>query len=286
MVSEVNNLISNTLIVKHEVLLPGIGTLLLQRKSALVEGRTIAAPSYYVGFSSQRTACCIIDVIAETANISVAQAEDIYLRWRDKVQTDGNVSIGGVGTLRGKTFITDPEFLTNINKDADKVEITSCRRRARMITPILFAFSLVLVLALCLYFDLFSTSTNTIDRIDEIAVNKVDISDDVPEPTDVVESAVESIIEEQPEAESRWYESDDIKHRVVVGSYSTIENAERAARDIEHAHTGIYCSVFTLGKMYAVAVYGSAEHDDCVSFKREHSDIFKQSWIYTPKRFR
>lgn len=286
MVSEVNNLISNTLIVKHEVLLPGIGTLLLQRKSALVEGHTIAAPSYYVGFSSQRTGCCIIDVIAETANISVAQAEDIYLRWRDKVQTDGNVSIGGVGTLRGKTFITDPEFLTNINKDADKVEITSCRRRSRMITPILFVFSLVLVLALCLYFDLFSTSTNTIDRIDEIAVNKVDISDDIPEPTDVAESAAESIIEVQPEVESRWYESDDIRHRVVVGSYSTIENAERAARDIEYAHTGIYCSVFTLGKMYAVAVYGSAEHDDCMSFKREHSDIFKQSWIYTPKRFR
>lgn len=286
MVSEVNNLISNTLIVKHEVLLPGIGTLLLQRKSALVEGHTIAAPSYYVGFSLQRTACCIIDVIAETANISVAQAEDIYLRWRDKVQTDGNVSIGGVGTLSGKTFITDPEFLTNINKDADKVEITSYRRRSRMITPILFVFALVLVLALCLYFDIFSTSTNTIDRIDEIAVNKVDISDDIPEPTDVVESEVESIIEVQPEVESRWYESNDIRHRVVVGSYSTIKNAERAARDIEHAHTGIYCSVFTLGKMYAVAVYGSAEHDDCVSFKREHSDIFKQSWIYTPKQFR
>lgn len=286
MVSEVNNLISNTLIVKHAVLLPGIGTLLLQRKSALVEGHTIAAPSYYVGFSSQRTACCIIDVIAETANISVAQAEDIYLRWRDKVQTDGNVSIGGVGTLRDKTFITDPEFLANINKDADKVEITSCRRRSRMITPILFAFSLVLVLALCLYFDLFSTSTNTIDRIDKIAVNKIDIAEDITEPTDVAESAAESIIEVQPEAESRWYESDDIRHRVVVGSYSTIENAERAVRDIEHAHTGIYCSVFTLGKMYAVAVYGSAEHDDCVSFKREYSDIFKQSWIYTPKRFR
>lgn len=286
MVNEVNNLIFNTLIVKHEVLLPGVGVLFLQRRSAAVEGRTITAPSYYVDFSSHRTACCIIDIIAETANINVAQAEDIYVRWRDKVKTNGDVSIGGVGSLRGKTFITDPEFIAHINREAGKVEITSYRRRSRMITPTLFVFALVLALALFLYFDLFSTSTNTADKTDEMVVNKVDIDTDIPEPNDVAESVVEPIIEAQPEVESRWYETDDIRHRVVVGSYSTIENAERAARDIEHTNTGIYCSVFTLGKMYAVAVYGSAEHDDCVRFKREHSDIFAQSWIYTPKRFK
>lgn len=292
MVSEVNNLIINTLITKREVLLPGIGVLFLRRVSAVAEADVITPPSYCVDFSSHRTACCLVDIIAEAAEISVAEAEDIYTRWRDKVQMSGNVVISGVGELRGKTFITDAAFLLYINGDTDKpIKITAPARKSRgWLLVLLFLLPIVLVSIYFLADASFGVKSDSIvpeNDVKQTAVIKSDtlanesLMINVEEPTEKFQSSDEPLVESV-----KWYELPDIRHRVVVGSYSTLENAERAARDIERDNTEIYCSIFELGKMYAVAVYGSSEHADCAEFKRDHAKLFPQSWIHTPKRFK
>lgn len=83
-----------------------------------------------------------------------------------------------------------------------------------------------------------------------------------------------------------WTTRDDIRHWVVVGSYSTEENAERALEQIKEKHPEAYCDIFTLGWMYAVASYGSADRDDCVKYMRKYRYEYEQMWIFTPNKYK
>jgi hypothetical protein len=105
--------------------------------------------------------------------------------------------------------------------------------------------------------------------------------DATPEP--IIEQEVE---EPQVSEPYDWREDAGVIHRVVVGSYSTEENARRAMADIEMRLPELRCSVFTLGTMYAVAAFGSNDKAECEEFKRAYTKEFKQAWVHTPRRYR
>ena len=109
----------------------------------------------------------------------------------------------------------------------------------------------------------------------EIITESEDIAIETPTETQEVEEVI-----------ADWRSRDDIRHWVVVGSYSTTNNAERAISDIEKRYPEILCTYYRLGNMYAVVVFGSADNEECQQFKRAHSKEFKQSWIHTPKKFK
>ena len=276
MVNEVNKLIYNTLAEHNAVVLPRVGSLGVVRRMAKMEGNRVVAPTFAVEFSSAEEGVSLCDVIASVANISSSEAEDIYLRWLDKVKEGNTLTISGVGTLRDKSFVTDTELQKALNL-ADKTPIKIYSRKRK---PYL-AIAAVVVALLGVGAYLFLTN----DRVASPA----------PTPTEevVVEEVVvaesEPITETQTEIEPapvRWIDRDDIRHWVVVGSYSTTENAERAVEDILRRQDAECCDILTLGKMYAVAVYGSSDKADCERFVRDNRDKFKQSWVHTPKRFK
>ena len=272
MVNEVNKLIYNTLAEHNAVVLPRIGSLGVVRRMAKMEGNRVVAPTFAVEFSSAEEGVSLCDVIASVANISSSEAEDIYLRWLDKVKEDNTLTISGVGTLRDKSFVTDAELQKALNL-ADKTPI---KIHSRSRKPYI-AIAAVVVALLGVGAYLFLAN----DRVAS------------PAPTPTEEVVVEEVVVAEPEPEIeiepapvRWIDSDDIRHWVVVGTYSTTENAERAVEDILRRQDAECCDILTLGKMYAVAVYGSSDKEDCERFVRDNRDKFKQSWVHTPKRFK
>lgn len=272
MVNEVNKLIYNTLAEHNAVVLPHVGSLGVVRRMAKIEGNRVVAPTFAVEFSSAEEGVSLCDIIASVANISSSEAEDIYLRWLDKVREGNALTISGVGTLRDKSFVTDAELQKALNL-ADKTPI---RIHSRSRKPYL-AIAAVVVALLGVGAYLFLAN----DRVAS------------PTPTPTEEVVVEEVVVAEPkpitETESepvRWIDRDDIRHWVVVGSYSTTENAERAVEDILRRQDAECCDILTLGKMYAVAVYGSSDKADCERFVRDNRDKFKQSWVHTPKRFK
>lgn len=276
MVNEVNKLIYNTLAEHNAVVLPRVGSLVVVRRMAKMEGNRVVAPTFAVEFSSAEEGVSLCDVIASVANISPSEAEDIYLRWLDKVREGNALTISGVGTLRDKSFVTDAELQKAINL-ADKAPI---KIHSRSRKPYL-AIAAVVVALLGFGAYLFLTK----DRVASPAPTKVEVVADIPAPAPtVVEVAEEEVVTES--APVRWIDRDDIRHWVVVGSYSTTENAERAVEDILRLQYSECCDILTLGKMYAVAVYGSSDKADCERFVRDNRDRFKQSWVHTPKRFK
>lgn len=149
-----------------------------------------------------------------------------------------------------------------------------------------------------------NTSIDVVERSEPYIVNEVDIVDEVVgevsvgDIDDVVDSEevtedisvtadAEVIVEEVvEEVVVDWRTRHDLRHWVVVGSYSTISNAERAIADILKRLPHMQCDYFKLGSMYAVAAFASDDAEECQEFKRAHLEEFAQSWVYTPKKFR
>lgn len=318
MIAEVNKLILNALIARGGIHLPDVGTLHIKRTPATAISRnTIATPRLNITFSTHLEACSIVEVIASTANIDTTQAKDIYERWLDKVRSGNRLTIDGVGTLNDKSFIVDEQLLMQLNPHTmEDITITRNHKRWRGIIA-----AVIITIILCsagvgyyLYDRGVISGVVVSTKEDEVLPNipprvmttpayniTTESTDNVSEDkllqdtTLVVEQiATEEsedgvtmeISNDSDEASNDWREIDDVRHYVVVGSYSTEQNAMRAISSLEKQFVGHMFSYFRLGTMYAVAAYGSVKREDCEAFKRDYNDDFKQSWIYTPRKYR
>lgn len=276
MVNEVNKLIYNTLAEHKAIVLPRVGSLGVVRRMAKMEGNRVVAPTFAVEFSSAEEGVSLCDVIASVANISSSEAEDIYLRWLDKVKEGNTLTISGVGTLRDKSFVTDTELQKALNL-ADKTPIKIHSRSRKPYIAIAAVAVALLGVGAYLFLANDRVASPAPTPTEEVVVEEIVVAE--PEPITDTEIEIEP-------APVRWIDRDDIRHWVVVGSYSTTENAERAVEDILRRQDAECCDILTLGKMYAIAVYGSSDKDDCERFVRDNKDKFKQSWVHTPKRFK
>lgn len=296
MVQEVNKLIYNTLILHGGIILPGVGSLVLRRNAARFDGKNrVVPPTYSVEFSSVAEAVSLIDEIVKVANVDRAMAEDIYGRWLDKVKHDAIICIDGVGEIRNKSFVADKQLLLQINGDNTKpMTMTRRRRRGRAVVII------ILILALCcgaLYY-IWLSNNEAVVRVDEDDINIEITSDDKHQGVEEEVIIDIAIGEEEHDNEGDilavteesslddWTSNPDIRHWLVVGTYSTMENAQRAKRDNEEEHADHVFDIYPLGEMYAVVVYGSSTLEECEAFKRAVSNEFSHVWIHTPRRFR
>lgn len=287
MVNEVNKLVYNALLKYHALYLPSVGTLRVVRRPAVFSSKNELLPPHSdVEYSSQNCAKSLIDIIIVEAGVDTKRTEEIYSRWLDQVRDGSAIVIDGVGVLRDKSFETDKALINALNISAEPLRVTR-RRKSNVLGFIII--SLIIICAICGGGLWYLNNQPIATPIEEIVVGEVIVP--VQEPSLAVETEIaeEETIEEVQIVENievDWRTRDDIRHWVVVGSYSTIENAERAISDIVKRLPDMQCNYFKLGSMYAVAVFGSADVNECQQFKNDHIKDFAQSWVYTPKRFR
>lgn len=298
MVSEVNKIIYNRLVSNGALYIPDVGTLTLLRQPAMYTSRKrIVSPRYFVDFSADKIADSLVDIIADVTSVDVATAEDICLRWLDKVRTEDGFTIEGVGILKSGHFTLDEALESQLCPfGVDYINVTTRRRG--------WAFAAVacVVLMLCgVSTWWFMRDTATVEPqilvaeeivVEESQIVETEVVETIVEETDEQGSAAEHIAEivETPEPEvvtpADWRDNENIRHWVVIGSYSTTENAERAIKEFETKSPDLMFSRIRLGSMYAVASFGSTEKVDCEEFVQNHKSDFAQLWIYTPKRYR
>ena len=309
MVNEVNKLIHNTILDQGGVSLPGVGTIYVTRKPATkISSKSISTPRLTLALSPDKRSISIVDAIANIAQIEITQAEDIYRRWLNKVrQDDGSISIFEVCSINNSHIVIDPLFSSKLNSSSNNEIEISCRSHTyRNISIILAVITVAFVAAYWLYSNTLKDTTSnevqveisteaiTDNNIDEI---EIILSDNQDVTTDGIAEEItndEIVVEEQGSTTDMiesvtiddWRQRDDIRHWVVVGSYSSEENVARAIADLEAKNPDIMFATFQLGSMYAVAAFGSSEYADCESFKQEHMKQFKQSWIHTPRKYK
>ena len=291
MVGEVNKLIFNTLISEGAVYLPDVGVIFLNRIAAAEVARDkVATPRISVQFSSQMKATSLIDVISNVANVDSSQADDIYTRWLDKVRTANGIDIEGIGRVVNKSFVAEEQLLKSLNPlSVNEIKITRCRSNRGVVAAI-FALLILISTGYILFSNLNIKSAETL--VAEVVEEQGSepemevVAEEYDEPTEVIEVVDEPTETVVVEEVNDWRKSSDIRHWVIIGSYSTTENAERAIAALSEKYSELMFDYIRLGSMYAVSPFGSSDITDCEAFKSEYKHEFTQMWIHTPKRFK
>ena len=305
MVNEVNKLIFNKLISGGAIALPDVGTIFICRDAAKEIARNrVAAPYYRVSFSSHQPAVSLVQIIESVAATPNSQAMDIYSRWLDKVRSGDDIVIEGIGTLRNKSFIVDDSFAKVLNPIDDTV--VSIARRGHggrgIVKSVASLFVLLVILLGGWYaYDVFSVTPTSPSNDSDSAANKVievvetiadhDVAaDDYSELESQEQGSVaesNDVADDVAVVESNdWRICDNIRHWVVIGSYSTVENAKRAISSLEHQYGELFFDYFKLGSMYAVSPCGAEDRATCEEFTRTYAKDFAQMWIHTPKKYK
>ena len=306
MVSEVNKLIFNTLVEGNSLYIPEVGSLAIVRTPATKTRSRVESSAPSVEFSTECKGDSLANIIANAAAISTEEAEDIARRWQAKVSSEGKVVIEGVGTIRNNTFIADSQLATHLESSRTTVQLTKKKKGSRL------AWIILVILLICglgagayLYYIYSKKTTDApaVETPEEQATPETPATEEVIVTESEPQTETSKVVTPEPEqpavvtesepteetltetASSDWRE-EDVRNYVIFGSYSTLNNANVAVRQITRKNPEAQCKILTLGKMYAVAVYGSNDRKACEEFKRANRKYYKNAWIHTPKRFK
>lgn len=277
MVQEVNKIIYNMLISGRGVLLPEVGVLYIERQAArkLADGRLLS-PRNVVVFSKQDEAPSLVDEIVAIAHCTLEQAQDIYERWMAKTLQDGVVTIAGIGVLKRGVFSTDKAFLSAINPQGIKTIVVRKRSSSNGWIYAVTGVAVVVALgflAFLLWGDKFISAKKSAPAP---AVAEVVVQDT----TAVVSAEQVAGQPAEPVAEPQVVKQKAYSYYVVMGIFSTPENAARAVEQVKSKIKDVDCEVLPFKNKHMVTIFGSDKREDCNAFARSYRDIYPDLWIY------
>ena len=299
MVGEVNKIIFNMLVSGRGVYLPGVGSLYVERQAARkISSDKLLSPRNIVVFQSGEQAPSLVNEIVAVAGCSVEQAADIYQRWSAKTREGSNIKIGGVGVLNHKSFVMESEFASAINPKGVKTIVI--RRRSNTWLYAICAVCVLVALGFCGYMMFGGKQTIDAMRIEPIAkvVEQPAATDAVAQsvegetttPADSTNSAGGNAVAStnastqpaQP-AETVANSGADYEYYVVMGIFSTEENAQRAIAQAESRIKDVSCKVLPFKDKFMVTLFGSDKVGDCNAFANSYRDIYADLWVYKKK---
>lgn len=268
------------LISGRGVLLPEIGALYIERQAArkLADGRLLT-PRNVVLFSKQEQAPSLVDEIVAIASCSTEQAQDIYERWRAKTYQQGVLTIGGIGELKGGSFTMDKGFMGVINPQGVKTIVV----RKKSSNKWLYAVVCVAVLVALGFFAYVMWGDKIMGGASEKPIQEQVVA---PEQTVAEQTIVADSVAVQPQAVEQPQEvkRNEYAYYVVMGIFSTSENAERAVSQVQSKIKDIECVVLPFkGGKHMVTIFGGDSAADCNAFARSYRDIYPDLWVYNMK---
>lgn len=247
-----------------------------------------------------------------------AQAQDIYDRWLSRTQQDGVLTIEGVGVLKFKNFTPDEAFDRRINPQGHAPVRIHRPRRFDGAMWIGIA-AIVFVVAFTAYWWLdnrhaASTVTTGSESVTLVAAAPAATehsaaaeasadgvgADSVTDPAAAgtapaaagVESAAqnaapvlraEAPTDAAPTADGEPARLVSGRRYVVLGVFSTPENAARAAQLAREKEGSFRCGVYRFGAKFMVSPFESEDAEACTLFIRAHAETFPGMWTYTAR---
>lgn len=300
MIEEVNKIIYNMLISGRGVHLPDVGSLYIERQGARkISDDRLLSPRNVVAFSSREQAPSLVEEIVAIAGCAREQAEDIYARWIAKTRTDGVVKIGGVGELKGKSFVMEKAFNSAINPKGVKTLVIR-RRSSNGWLYAVCGVCVVVALCVCGYLmwgdQLLSKSgkgepTQLVAEQDVVmpaAEEATDIATEAAQPAQPSASASASASTattqpQQPAQSTVQAAVQSYSYYVVMGIFSTDANASRAIEQVRSKINDAACVVLPFKDKYMVTIYGSNSREECNAYARSYRDIYPDLWVYNRK---
>lgn len=299
MVGEVNKIIFNMLVSGRGVYLPGVGSLYVERQAARkISSDKLLSPRNIVVFQSGEQAPSLVAEIVAVAGCGEDQAKDIYQRWSAKTRENDKIKIGGVGVLNQKSFVMETGFASAINPKG--VRTIVIRRRSNTWLYAICAVCVLVALGFCGYIMFGGKQTIDAMRIEPIAkvveqpattdAMAQSVEGEAATPTDSTNSASGNAVTStnastqsaQP-AETVANSGANYEYYVVMGIFSTEENAARAVAQAESRIKDLNCKVLPFKDKFMVTLFGSDKVGDCNAFANSYRDIYSDLWVYKKK---
>lgn len=322
MEEQIGRLIGNLLAGGGEVFLPDVGTLYTERRGAQrINRRSVVPPCRVVAFTSQQQGVSLVDEIARLMRESGAyenpetEARAVYDRWIARVREENLLTVEGVGELRYKNFTPEEAFDRRLNPQGhEPVRIRAPRRFDWAMWVGVAAIAVSLVYGgrefLLLYPEA-SPSETVAEAPDSSVVDTAATSvavvpiaaqageaapqteynaeEPVAPPTVVGQSdAPERVGPATHSAGEKEMQKTPMallsgRHYVVLGVFSTPENAARAVRQAEAKESGLRCRIYYFGEKYMVSPFSSDDAAVCAQFIRTQGELFADMWTYTAR---
>ena len=293
MVGEVNKIIYNMLVSGRGVYLPDVGSLYVERQAARkIATYKLLSPRNVVAFQSGEQAPSLVNEIVAVAGCSTEQAADIYQRWSAKTHEGNIIKIGGVGVLNHKSFVMESEFASAINPKGVKTIVI--RRRSNTWLYAICAVCVLVALGFCGYIMFGGEQKIDAMRLEPIAKVAEQPATEQPatesavaqnaegEASTTIDSTSTSTQSAQP-AETVVNGTADYEYYVVMGIFSTEENAQRAVAQAESRIKDVSCKVLPFKDKFMVTLFGSDKIGDCNAFANSYRDIYADLWVYKKK---
>lgn len=253
----------------------------------------------------------------EQAQIA-SQARDIYDRWLSRTQQNGVLTIEGVGVLKFKNFTPDEAFDRRINPQGHAPVRIHRPRRFDGAMWIGIA-AIVFVVAFTAYWWLdnrhaASTVTTGSESVTLVAaapaatehsaaaeasadgVGADSVTDPAAAGTASAVSGAEGAAQDAapalraeapadtaPAADGEPARLVSGRRYVVLGVFSTPENAARAAQLAREKEGSFRCGVYRFGAKFMVSPFESEDAEACTLFIRAHAETFPGMWTYTAR---
>ncbi len=314
MTEQVGRLVGNLLAGGGEVFLPGVGTLYTERQPARrIDRRTVQPPYRVVSFTSQQRGASLVDEIARVMREggtvpeadSQAAAQEVYDRWLSRSREANLLTVEGVGVLAFKNFTPGEAFERRLNPQGrEPVKIRAPRRFDWALWLGVAAIAVALVYGgrefLMLSAEPEAVATETVGTVcaDRPApVEKPDAlaeapqpelpaaGKELPQPAGTVSSG-SGAPETEPAAQAESGEPMSLlsgRHYVVLGVFSTTENAGRALREIAAKESAFRCRIYRFGEKFMVSPFSSDQAEPCRQFIGIHAERFPGMWTYTAR---
>lgn len=311
MVEQIDTLAHNVLAAGRELYLPGIGSLFTEIFGAKRVSRTsMEQPRRIVAFTEQRRGVSLEDEIARAAGVDAEKAHEMFDEWLTHALDDETLKINGVGVLKHGSFVMCDRFAEEINRQGHgRVKIKPRHN------TVIYSFA-----AICCIFALVVAGYVVLDNRDgndkpaKQANVAAETENPVPETTDATEETVtnpetattdisttagnektstaaqtastattSATAEHNDENANGILTSTPGRHYVVLGIYSTPENAFRAVKEAKQKAGNLHCKVYGYGTRYMVTVYESNDRTECFAYMDSLARMFRDMWVYSKK---
>ena len=247
-----------------------------------------------------------------------SQARDIYDRWLSRTRQDDVLTIEGVGVLKFKHFTPDEAFDRRINPQGHTPVRIHRPRRFDGVMSIGIA-AIVFVVAFTAYWWLgnrrdavagrsasepvtlvaaapAATEHSAAAEASADGVGADSVTDPAAAGTAPAAAGVESAAQNaapvlrteapagtDPTADGEPARLVSGRRYVVLGVFSTPENAARAAQLAREKEGSFRCGVYRFGAKFMVSPFESEDAEACTLFIRAHAETFPGMWTYTAR---
>ena len=296
MVNEIGKIIGNALLKGESVCLPDCGTLsVVRHPAARISKKRINPPYKSIVY---KEGCGGVSIVDEFVRLGVeaGEAGPIYNEWRREATADGVLTIAGVGVLKDGRFTTDEEFLKKLNPHGTApVTIKPNTDKFLYIFAVLCCLFAVCV-AGYIWYNRTETPTSKLEAPhQESTANEIaDVAAVTEEPAaEETATQPEQIVEQPQPAESKPAVNAADKNTVqrtvsgrsylVLGIFSTEENAFKAVAQAESTYPAADCRVYHYADKFLVSLFEGESVRACTDYRRTVDTYFSDLWIYTKK---